>query len=74
MNIPLEEAVRKFCDDLVSHDPWTWRAQCAGILEDVDYSAPSNIEPNKIEAILKDGRKIIMSHDFDGWCVAWDRS
>lgn len=72
MNKILLDAVKIFCDELIAHDPWTWRDQRRHILEEIDYDAPAAIVTDHITATLVDGRQIDMSRSFDGWLVKWE--
>lgn len=72
MNKILLAAVRIFCDELIAHDPWTWRDQCQHILEEIDYDAPATIITDHITATMIDKRQIELSRSFDGWCVKWE--
>jgi predicted RNA-binding protein len=72
MNKILLAAVQSYCDELIAHDPWTWREICKRIIEEIDYDAPATIVTDHITATLVDGRRIEMSRSFDGWLVKWE--
>jgi len=69
----LKIAVEKWCNEVRTHDNWTWGNTCENLLRDINYTATSTITRENIRCTLNDGRPVELLRLEHGWGIRWGK-